>query len=162
MVRVCYGFVHLVFDFADLKRSYSDGTSHLLFTPIELVEKMAALVPQPRVHLTRYFGCLAPHAKIRSLIVPQTHKPEVPVTLDAATMDTPKTRRKKLSWAQLLARVFSIDVSCPNCFTELKPIAAIIEVKAITKILDHLGLPSKPPDIHPARLSAAIEFCQAL
>jgi len=50
-----------------LKTKYSDGTSHLLFSGLEFVEKIAALVPPPRIHLTRFFGCLAPHAKLRRL-----------------------------------------------------------------------------------------------
>jgi hypothetical protein len=53
-----------------LKTPYSDGTSHLLFSGLEFVEKLAALIPPPRIHLTRFFGCLAPHAKIRPQIVP--------------------------------------------------------------------------------------------
>ncbi|MBY0472441.1 transposase [bacterium] len=54
-----------------LKTKYSDGTSHLLFSGLEFVEKLSALVPQPRLHLIRFFGVLAPHANIRSQIVPK-------------------------------------------------------------------------------------------
>lgn len=54
-----------------LKHPYSEGTTHLVFSGLEFIEKLAALVPPPRIHLTRFFGCLAPHAKIRSLIVPR-------------------------------------------------------------------------------------------
>ena len=39
-------------------------------------EKLAALIPPPRIHLTRFFGCLAPHAKIRSQIVPKSTSEE--------------------------------------------------------------------------------------
>ncbi len=37
-----------------LKTPWSDGTSHLLLAPMELLEKRAALVPPPRFHLLRY------------------------------------------------------------------------------------------------------------
>ncbi len=47
-----------------LKTPYTDGTSHLLFSGLEFVEKLAVLIPPARVHLTRFFGCLAPHAKL--------------------------------------------------------------------------------------------------
>ena len=50
-----------------LKKPYSDGTSHLVFSPMEFLEKLAALVPPPRAHLTRFHGVLAPHAKIRKI-----------------------------------------------------------------------------------------------
>jgi hypothetical protein len=61
----------------------SDGTSHLLFSGLEFMEKLAALVPQPRIHLTRYFGVLAPHSKLRSKVVPNEDEPSN-VTQDGA------------------------------------------------------------------------------
>ena len=48
-----------------LKTPWSDGTSHLLLSPMELLEKLAALVPPPRLHLLRYHGVLAPRARDR-------------------------------------------------------------------------------------------------
>lgn len=38
------------------KHRWRDGTSHVVFEPAELVERLAALVPPPRVHLVRYHG----------------------------------------------------------------------------------------------------------
>ena len=37
-----------------LKHRWRDGTTHVVFEPQELVEKLAALVPPPRFHLVRY------------------------------------------------------------------------------------------------------------
>ena len=143
-----------------LKTPYSDGTSHLLFSGLEFVEKLAALVPQPRIHLTRFFGVLAPHAKIRSKVVPTGTEPAQPTT-DVSPPDKDGAKKKnRMSWAQLLARVFNIDMlHCPKCGSEnFKAIAAIIERGAIQKILIHFGLPDKPPDIAPARLSPQMSF----
>jgi len=57
-----------------------------------------------------------------------------------------------ISWARLLKRVFNIDVSiCPRCTKKMRIIAAIEDPNVIKKILDHLGLPSAPPRLHPAR-----------
>jgi hypothetical protein len=39
---------------------WSDGTTGMRLSPMELIEKLAALVPLPRMHLVRYGGCLAP------------------------------------------------------------------------------------------------------
>ena len=144
-----------------LKNKYSDGTSHLLFSGLEFVEKLAALVAPPRIHLTRFFGCLAPNSKIRSQIVPK--KPQTPAVLThASTTDqesTPPKRSRRMGWAQLLARVFAIDMqNCPNCPGELKIISAIVESRAVKRILTHLGIPDKPPDIAPARLSPQLSF----
>src|SRR4029434_7401362 len=41
---------------------WSDGTTGIRLSPGELLEKLAALVPLPHVHLVRYGGCLAPHS----------------------------------------------------------------------------------------------------
>jgi hypothetical protein len=117
--------------------------------------------PPPRIHLTRFFGCLAPHAKIRSQIVPKKEQASEPPAagLESETSDAPKKSRR-IGWAELLARVFNIDMlHCPSCGSEnFKPCAAILEVSAIRKILIHLGLPTKPPDIAPARFSPQMTF----
>ena len=52
------------------KRRGLDGTRPLLLSPMELLEKRAALVPPPRFHLLRYHGVLAPRARARDRIVP--------------------------------------------------------------------------------------------
>jgi hypothetical protein len=43
-------------------RPWSDGTTGIKLSPLELLEKLAAIVPLPRAHLVRYAGCLAPHS----------------------------------------------------------------------------------------------------
>ena len=53
-----------------LKRAWMDGTQHLEFSPIELLEKLAALVPPPRVNQILYHGVLAPRAKWRHVCIP--------------------------------------------------------------------------------------------
>ena len=57
----------LVYSFT---RPWSDGTTGIKLSPLELLEKLAALVPLPRVHLVRYAGCLAPHSTLREAIIP--------------------------------------------------------------------------------------------
>ncbi len=54
-----------------LKSAYRDGTTHLVMTPLEFMQNLAALIPRPRLNLTRYYGVLAPNAKLRSQIIPQ-------------------------------------------------------------------------------------------
>jgi hypothetical protein len=49
---------------------WSDGTTGIRLSPVELVEKLAALVPLPRLHLMRYGGCLASHSHLRDAIIP--------------------------------------------------------------------------------------------
>jgi hypothetical protein len=52
------------------KHRWRDGTTHVVLTPQELVEKLAALVPPQRFHLVRYHGVLGPCASERDRIVP--------------------------------------------------------------------------------------------
>jgi len=48
-----------------LRRPWRDGTRALRFTPTELLEKLAAMIPKPRVNLLIYHGVFAPHARVR-------------------------------------------------------------------------------------------------
>ena len=98
---------HLTFR---LKTPWSDGTSLLVLSPLELIEKLAALVPPPRLNLIRYHGVLAPNARDRKHIVPDAPLTDEP-TIQPAAVDTPQARAHRLSWAALLARVFDIDVT---------------------------------------------------
>ena len=60
-----------------------------------------------------------------------------------------------MSWAQLLKRVFAIDITaCPQCGGTLTLLAAIEDSAVIIKILTHLGLPTRAPPRAPARLDA--------
>jgi hypothetical protein len=42
-----------------LKTPYWDGTTHMIFEPEDFIARLAALVPKPRAHLTRYHGVFA-------------------------------------------------------------------------------------------------------
>ncbi len=54
-----------------LKTTWRDGSTHLVMSPLEFLQRLAALVPRPRLHLIRFHGVSAPNAKLRSLVVPQ-------------------------------------------------------------------------------------------
>ncbi len=134
------------------KKPWDDGTTALKLTPMELMERLVALVPRPRVHLTRYHGVLGPHYKHRKQIVPKP--PELKLVQDDQTIKPQQLelKKKNLNWARLLARVFNIDVeTCIKCGGKMKIIAAIEDPKVIRKILEHMGLPTKPPPLYPAR-----------
>ena len=54
-----------------LKTPWRDGTTHIVMSPLEFMQRLAALVPRPRLHLFRFHGVLAPNAKLRALVVPR-------------------------------------------------------------------------------------------
>jgi len=53
-----------------LKTAWRDGTTHIVMSPLEFMQRLAALVPRPRLHLIRFHGVLAPNAKLRAMVVP--------------------------------------------------------------------------------------------
>ena len=62
--------------------------------------------------------------------------------------------QRRYSWAELMKRVFLVDVlRCPHCGGPRRLLAFILKPSVIERILSHLGLPTEPPKLHPARAS---------
>ena len=144
-----------------LKTPYSDGTTHVIFEPLDFIAKLAALVPKPRVNLTRFHGIFAPNSKHRVDVTPAKRGKGRPHEQNEDK--TPAQRHKAMTWAQRLKRVFNIDVSiCQKCGGEAKVIACIEDQVVIDKILRHLqakGALPPPPDLRPAaRASPALDW----
>ena len=140
-----------------LKSPYKDGTTHIVMSPLEFLQKLAALVPRPRLNLIRYFGVLAPNAKLRPLVVP--HPPDSDSRSVTEQDESAPTPRQHISWARLLKRVFNIDIhTCPHCQGNLKILASIEDPPTIAKILKHLDLPTRAPPRAPARLPDGFDF----
>jgi ribosomal protein S27E len=135
-----------------LKTPYSDGTTHVIFEPLDFIAKLAALVPKPRVNLTRFHGVFAPNSKHRVEVTPA--KLGKGCARKENEDQTPEQRHKAMTWAQRLKRVFNIDVSiCSKCGGEARVIACIEDQAVIDKILRHLqakGALPPPPDLLPA------------
>ena len=54
----------------ELKTPWRNGTTHVIFEPLDFIARLVALVPRPRVNLTRYHGIFAPHSQYRALVTP--------------------------------------------------------------------------------------------
>jgi hypothetical protein len=103
-----------------LKSPYRDGTPHGMFEPLDLLARLAALVPSPGVNLTRYHG--APNHRLRALIVPSGRGRGGPGT---AGQGSANLQHVSMSWAQRLKRVFGIEIErCAECGGALKIIAS--------------------------------------
>jgi hypothetical protein len=108
----------------ELKILWRDGTTHLEMTPVDFLERLAALMPRPRLHLVRFHGILAPNAKLRDLVVakvPAAARCE-PGCHDRAAAGAGAARMEAtaappgLRWPDLPRRVCDIDRRrCPNC-----------------------------------------------
>ena len=131
-----------------LRRPFSDGTTHLIFEPTELIEKLAALIPRPWANLVRYHGVFAPNARRRRHVVPGGRAAGAP---PAKAVAGAKPRRQ-LPWAELMRHVFALDVlACPRCGARTQVIATISDRAVIVPFLRCLGLSSDVPLLHPAR-----------
>jgi hypothetical protein len=136
-----------------LKTTWADGTRHLLFEPLELLEKLAALTPRPRVNLILYHGVLAPHARWRARVVAYGRvstatAPNPPESSGENTIARPAHRH--WPWPQLMRRAFEIDVlACPRCGGRLRFIATVEDPGAIREVLGALALSGAPLERSP-------------
>jgi len=121
-----------------LKTPYRDGTTHVIFEPPDFIARLAALVPKPRVNLTRFHGVFAPNSQHRARVTP-AKRGKGNKTKAWDEPQTPAERRTSMTWAQRLKRVFNIDIdTCRECGGAVKVIACIEDALVIKKILTHL------------------------
>jgi hypothetical protein len=145
------------------RKPWRDGTTAIVFTPSTLIERLAALIPRPGVHLLTYHGVLAPAASYRNLVVPRPdeddddrdpcrrHRPRT--TSDGHVLPRRLPRRPRTLWADLLRRVFGHQaLRCP-CGGRRHLLTFLTDPAVIAEILTHLGLEAElvprsrpPPD----------------
>ncbi len=76
---------------------------------MDFIARLAALVPKPRVNLTRYHGVLAPNHRWRGLVTP-ARRGRGFKSISNAEVRSPAERHAAMTWAQQLKRVFNIDI----------------------------------------------------
>lgn len=146
-----------------LKTPWRDGSEFLLFTPTEFLERLLALVPLPKFHLTRYYGVFAPASPHRKHL-PDRPKPKTENNEERseASSDAPhksklgggkKGGKRRTGWAALLKRTFNIDVLlCPRCSGRMKLVEVVMSGDRIRETLVAIGVSPRPPPIASARL----------
>jgi len=168
--------------------------AELILTPLELIDRIAALVPPPRTHRHRYFGVLAPHSPLRASVTAlaasaqqasaQTGQtgtsegaPGVAADGNAGGAgaqlpqpepgpqpqpEPPKCSPAHYLWAALIARIYEVfPLVCPLCGGPMRLIAFITQGAQVSKILEHIGVDSRPPRIAPARGPPLWDDCDA-
>ena len=137
-----------------LRRPWRDGTRALCFEPSEFLEKLAVMIPRPRINLLLYHGAFAPRGRCHGgpAVVEHAQSPATtpangspgtapeaaatpangPITPGAAPEAKPTpaayVRPRYVAWADLLRRVFAFDVlACPDCGGRLRLLATIAE-----------------------------------
>jgi hypothetical protein len=137
------------------------GATYAEMTPDTFLARLCALVPPPRVHLIKYFGVLANRHALRPHIVPtcETFTPAprqlamfVPYgcrewsALRGPLRDDPlrAPAPSRLSWMQLLARVFHLDLVCPRCHAPLRVRRAVADPDELAAALHGPRGPPRP------------------
>lgn len=146
-----------------LARPWSDGTTHVAFSPLAFLERLAALVPRPRTHLVTYHGVLGPAASWRDEVIPPPPEDEAEASAEkTAPPLVPVPRPRRIDWAELLRRVFALDVlRCERCGGHRRVLATVTAPAAIRAILEHLGLPTTAPELAPSRAPPGLPFGNA-
>jgi hypothetical protein len=141
-----------------LRRQWSDGTTHLRFDPVAFLERLAVLIPRPRINLVLYYGLLAPRAPWRAAVVASAGSEwsaaaaAVYPVADEGHDSAGRRRPRGYVWAELMRRTFGIDVlDCPRCGSRVRLLALIEHARIVERILRHLGLPTDRPEPRPAR-----------
>ena len=123
----------------ELKTPWRNGTTHVIFEPLDFISRLVALVPKPRVNLTRFHGVFAPNSKYRARVTPAKRGKRKKFNSVDETDQTPAEKRAAMTWAKRLKRVFNIDIeTCSECGGEVRIIASIEDPAVIRKILAHL------------------------
>ena len=157
--------------------------SELVLTPLELIHRIAQLVPPPRTHRHRYYGVLAPNSPLRAAVTamaqdvvpvpvlpaqgvvssPAVAPPGPPGAAPSEPPAKPKPRPSATYlWAALIARIYEVfPLLCPNCGGQMRIIAFITFSADIQKILDHIGVEPEAPRITPARGPPLWDECGA-
>ncbi len=95
-----------------LKTPYRDGTTHVIFEPLDFIARLAALVPKSRANLTRFHGVFAPNSSLRAQVTPGSGARHC----RGDTAKTASEQHAAMIWAQRLKRVFRINIeTCRHC-----------------------------------------------
>ncbi len=136
-----------------LKSAYTDGTTHLKFTPEQFIKRIIALIPPPRVNLIRYYGVLGARHKKRSEVTAMARPKKKKKT------DKAKKKIYQTPWAELMKHVFHYEVdNCDHCGSKLKFMASITSPIECRKILKHFNLDHHDVIADPARGPPEEEF----
>jgi hypothetical protein len=125
------------------------GVTEFLFKPVAFLARISALIPRPMSNQIRYFGVYSAASSLREYVLPVP--PDATPTRPAAP-----ERPKRMSWADLLQRVFLVDIlRCP-CGGRLRIIAIltkpdVVAAVAAAIILSHQQPARAPPPRNASR-----------
>jgi len=121
-----------------LKKPDKRGNTLVVMTPVELLMRLASLIPAPRFATRRYFGVLAAGARLRKLVVPRPTQRKNQHCADPDVTRPPV--QSPVKWADLLKRVWGLEaLACARCGGTMKALAVLEDRGEIARFLAHLG-----------------------
>jgi hypothetical protein len=134
-----------------LSKPQPNGRTDLMLTPLELIQRLAALIPPPRGHRHRYHGVLAPNATLRAAVTALAREAsnnaqeqmgqekEAPENAVEPLWRSPA----RYLWAMLLARIYeSAPLACPHCNADMRIIAFVTDGDSLRCILARISEPT--------------------
>ncbi len=107
-----------------MKHPDAQGHDTLFMSGLDFIDRLAKLIPPPRVHRHHYFGVLAPNSRLRKKVIAtagpapaimmqmQQAKEKMGIDqdqeVDATGTDKKPKKRKSYTWAMLLARIYEV------------------------------------------------------
>ena len=116
--------------------TWHGSSARFVMSPLDFIQRLAALVPLSRLHLTLFHGVLASNAKPRAMAVPAGPRNGARDPPCSSTEPDCRQRRPaRMGWARFLKSVFEIDREhCKNFGEQLRIIAAILDAPVIERI----------------------------
>jgi hypothetical protein len=116
-----------------LQRPDRRGRTALVMTPLELLARLAAILPAPRLALRRQLGVFSPGSPDRRKIMPAPPPPQ-------GCHTSAKSAPTRLPWAELLRRVWHLDaLRCDRCGGRLRPVALVQDLAEAERYLRQRG-----------------------
>ena len=144
------------------KSAWKDGTCAVLLDPLDLIGRLCALIPPPRLHMLRYHGVLAANANARAEVVPGREPvadEQLPLLspADGGPLEPPPPSRHP--WAWLLRRVFAVDMArCPRCAGRMRLLDVVTDADDIARVLGARGRDARAPPRPPPTGQLELDF----
>jgi hypothetical protein len=113
------------------------------------IDRLAALVPPPRVNTLLYGGLFAANARLRPEAVGYRHPGIIALKPDRPSKPS---KPRNTDWAELMRHSFGLDVlACPHCGGRMRHLATVLNHASIQRILRHEGLDTPEPRARSSR-----------
>ena len=148
-----------------LRKPTHSGQTEIVLDPLAFLRRLAAILPKPRFHMTRFHGIFSGrhrHRRALRALLPKVKPGVVAAVTDRADVAEAKMTlppQKRYPYTVLLSRVFKEDLgACEKCGGKMRFVSCIDDRKVIHRILSHLDLPTEMPPKAPARAPPQLDL----